>query len=64
MIRLVVRTCDAGMAANVGGEVCVEYKTFDVDVPELEAFLREVGTYSFKNIVGAELLDAKEAKHE
>lgn len=39
MIRLVVITSDAIHAANVGGEVARSAKTFDVDLPELEAAL-------------------------
>lgn len=58
MIRLVVRTDDAGMAANVGGNVDTSYKTFDVDLPEVEAFLRDKGKYMHIRLVGCELHDA------
>lgn len=41
MIRVTVQTSDAGMAANVGGHVQVEFKSFDISAPDLEAHLRE-----------------------
>ena len=57
MIRILVRVDDAGMAANVGGSVETKYKTFDVDLPELEKYLREDrGIYSHANVIGFELL--------
>ena len=58
MVRILVRTCDAGMAANVGGEVDVQYKTFDCYLPELEAFVQEAiaWTYTSRSIIGAEIL--------
>ena len=57
MIRILVRVDDAGMAANVGGSVETKHKTFDVELPEFEKYLRESsGTYSHANVVGVELL--------
>lgn len=58
MIRIIVRTCDARMAANVGGEVETVYKTFDFDLPELERFMIDGAsqTYSHRQIIGAEVL--------
>jgi hypothetical protein len=41
MIRVIVATADACMAANVGGPVHVDYRSFEIDAPELEAFLAE-----------------------
>ncbi len=60
-IRILVRTDDAGMAANCGGAVETRYKTFDVELPEVERFLREVTDnklmqYTARQIVGWELL--------
>ena len=40
MIRLVARLQDTGAAINIGGNVETTLKTFDVDVPALEEFLR------------------------
>ena len=61
-LRIIVRTDDAGMACNVGGEVLSEFKTFDVDLPELEKFLREVQQagqtrFSHRQVVGVEIMD-------
>jgi len=59
VIRVIVRTDDAAMAANVGGHVLTTYKTFDVDldVAELEKFLRlSLPEYSHRQICGWELL--------
>lgn len=68
MLRIVVQTCDCGMAANIGGSVESSVKTFDVDMPELEAHLREyedakerakdtkLPTYWHRCVIGAEVL--------
>ena len=57
MIRIIVRTDNAGMAANVGGSVLTEMRTFDVDVPEVDAFLRErLDTYQHRQVIGIEVL--------
>jgi hypothetical protein len=36
MIRLIIITDDATMSANVGGSVHSSYRTFEVELPELE----------------------------
>jgi hypothetical protein len=60
MIRIVVQEAEAGMAANVGGPVQIKYRTFDVNLPELEAYLREPKeqklTYTDRQVSGVELL--------
>lgn len=59
MIRVTVQTDDAAMAANVGGSVHSSYRSFDIDAPELEAFLQEkIGTYAHRQVVGWELRNA------
>lgn len=65
MIRFIVQTDDASMAANVGGNVHTSHRTFDVDLPELEAFLRETGNpYRERRLIGCELLPVTtEAPH-
>jgi hypothetical protein len=61
MLRIICRTDDAGMAANVGGSVCTEHRTFDVELPELEAWLREPqGTYGHRQVTGVELVGSLE----
>lgn len=58
MIRIIVRTDDASMAANVGGAVHTEYRTFAVDLPEVEAFLRETAKFQYtqRQVTGIELV--------
>ena len=64
MIRIIVETCDAAMAANVGGSVHRTIKTFDIDLPELETFLREPETkalnFYHRQVVGIEVLTANQ----
>lgn len=62
MIRIVVRCDDAGMAANVGGAVHTEWKTFEVHDANLEAYLKENSrTYVQAQIVGAEIVEPTES---
>jgi hypothetical protein len=63
MIRIVVQTNDAGMAANVGGDVLRGIRTFDIDAPALEAFLKryEEGMYSNAHVIGAEIIVGQNA---
>lgn len=54
-MRIIVRTDYAGMAANVGGSVLTEFRTFDVSTPEVEAFLAEkLGSYDQRQVIGVE----------
>lgn len=61
MIRIIVRTDDGGFACNIGGPgtpAHTTYKTFDIEAPELEAFMRESFHPSaciMRQIVGASL---------
>jgi len=68
MIRIIVRTDEASMAANVGGAVESTWKTFDVVLPELEAFLQkpkaEKWPYSHRQVSGVEVLDAVNSHEE
>lgn len=61
MIRIVIQEDDAGMAANVGGCVKSTCKTFDVDLPEVEAYLSEPQQkgwrFTQRSLVGIELKD-------
>lgn len=59
MIRLIIRTQSAGMAANVAGAKAeIDFKTFDVEIPEVESYLREAEKWDYTNrqIIGVELL--------
>ena len=60
MIRILAKDDDATMAANIGGSVLSTYRTFDVDLPEVEAWLisRQGNAYAQAQIIGWELLAA------
>lgn len=60
MIRIIVRESDAGMAANVGGDVHTKYRTVDIVCEELEALLRARDNYISRTVIGAELVAPKE----
>jgi hypothetical protein len=56
MVRLIVCVTDAGAAANVGGPVSVEYKTFDIDNDFLQKLVTPAHTYQTRFICGAEVI--------
>jgi hypothetical protein len=60
MIQIIVQQDDAGMAANVGGHVLTTHRTFTIDAPELEAYLKENINYTHRQIIG--WLPDKEAR--
>lgn len=57
-IRIIVREANEGAARHVGGPVQTSHRTFDVDLPELEAHLRGEGQpdYICREVIGVELL--------
>ncbi len=59
MIRLIVRLDDASMAANVGGGVHTTFRTFNIELPELEGILLASGQkpheFGYATLVGAEV---------
>lgn len=60
MIRFICREDNAGMAANVGGEVETKFVTIDGDTFALEAWLTmKVDNYTVRHFVGIEIV-AKE----
>lgn len=63
-LRIIIRTDDANMAANVGGSVLVTYQTFDVEIPEVEAFLKALDGHVYENrqVVGVELVNQGPSK--
>lgn len=62
-IRIIVQQTDASAAANVGGPVCTEYLTFDVEAPALVAhMLSPWDCLGHRSIVGVEILPAEEDK--
>jgi hypothetical protein len=60
-IRIIVREVETGAACNVGGPVNVSHKTFDIDAPQLEAYLRVAQSYTTREVVGCELLEPTES---
>ena len=71
MIRIVTKTDDAGMAANVGGSVWTSFRIFDVELPDLEAWLTRLepdgagpNSYAHVQVIGVEVLQAPPAKKE
>lgn len=67
-LRIIVRTDSASMAAHVGGSVYVKYRTFDVDLPEVEQALRAGGvnedSFEHTQVVGVELLTPTPSRGE
>jgi hypothetical protein len=61
MIRIIVRSDNAGMAANVGGSVLTTFTSFDVDLPELEDALNiaKTNSYAHAQVVGVEVLPTR-----
>ena len=52
-LRVIVRSDYGGLACNVGGSVEVDYQTFDITAPELEAYLAEkLDSYSHRQVIG------------
>ncbi len=61
MIRIVCQSSDPGMAINIGGPIHLDMKTFDVDLPEVEAwFAGKIGTYESRDFIGIEILPKTE----
>jgi hypothetical protein len=58
MLRIVTKQDNAGMAANCGGSVLSTLKTFDIELPEVEAYLKsfDKDTYSHVQVIGVEVL--------
>jgi hypothetical protein len=62
MLRLIIKCTDQGFACNIGGPGTVpdiSMKTFDVDLPEVEKFLRPGKAYPFvmREVIGVEVID-------
>lgn len=63
MLRIIIRTTDAGTAAHLGGpgtQIDVSFKTFDVSAPDVEDFLRQwnrPGSHIDRVVIGVEILD-------
>ena len=64
MVRIIVQDNDFGEAANVGGPTHQSFKTFDVELPEVEAYLNEKLTWVHRSVIGIELLQAERKEGE
>ena len=54
-LRVIVRTESADKAAHVGGSVDVDWRTFDIEAPEIEAYLAEkLPSLTYRQVVGIE----------
>lgn len=60
MLRIIIRTDNANVAANVGGSVETTWRTFDVSLPEVERALRDEHQLAHTQVVGVELIDPVE----
>ena len=60
MLRIIVRITDIAAAANIGGPVDITYKTFDVNLAEIETYIARKHQYSYREVVGVEVIVARE----
>lgn len=61
MIRIIVCNADHNVAAHVGGPVHVQYRTFEIDAPEVERYLASAPQYIERSVVGVEVPAQKES---
>lgn len=62
-LRVIITTSDATAAAHVGGPVNVTHKTFDIEAPEVEAFMREsMSEFCNRVLVGVEIIESDALK--
>jgi len=64
MLRIIIRETDCSGAANVGGPVHQNIKSFDVDLPEVEAYLLEYKgkgriEYLTREVIGVEIREVE-----
>ena len=59
MIRIICYENDYSDAANVGGRNIETYKTFDIQAPEIEAWIKEgpASKWRTRTISGFEIID-------
>lgn len=58
MLRLIVRHTDTSNMSPYGGTHITTFKTFVVDLPEVERLLRDNSQYSQHQVMGVEILTA------
>lgn len=61
MLRIICRSVDEGGAVNVGSPVDVTYKTFDCNLPDVEAYIMEHAGeqqwYLHRSVIGVEVVE-------
>jgi hypothetical protein len=62
MLRIMCRKFDVVLYTNTG-EDAMEFKSFDIDAPEVEKWLRAGHQSVVRKIMGVELLESPEAPH-
>lgn len=70
MLRVIVKRSDTSVACNIGGPgtgADISYKTFDIEAPALEEWLRGGGLdearYDIREAIGVEVLQAPESEN-
>lgn len=59
MIRIIIRETNYADAAHVGGPVLESFKTFDVELPQVESYLAEELKWGSRRVIGIEAVAAK-----
>jgi len=57
MIRVICYENDYSDAANVGGRNIETYKTFDIQAPEIEAWIKAESKWRTRTISGFEIIN-------
>jgi len=58
MLRIILQETDTGAAANLGCSVYQGVKSFDVDLPEVEAWLKTGDRkWNSRQVLGIEIID-------
>lgn len=60
MIRIIVEHIELGLVVGGAPHAPIAFKTVDVELPELEAYLRTPSGYDRRRVIGAELLESRE----
>jgi hypothetical protein len=65
-LRIIVRESDIGAAANVGGPVNLQYRTFDIDAHEVIDYLEFNGVddhrYQSREVLGSHIVEVPDGK--
>jgi hypothetical protein len=61
MLRIICRRSDDCCTVNTGAPPLIEHRTFDVDLPEIEAWLRSNPEFKYeqKQVIGVEIIDSE-----